>query len=39
MDHRRDAALVRDPALDSFGYQLLAGFGRGLEVEIVLEVA
>ena len=39
VDHRRDAALVGDPSFDAFRHQLLAGFGVGIEVEFVLEVA
>src|SRR5262245_58187105 len=38
MDHRGDAALVGDAALDSFRHQLLAG-GDAVEIEIVLEVS
>ena len=39
MDHRGDAALVRDAAFDAFRHQLLAGLGVGVEIELVLEVA
>ena len=39
VNHRRDAALVGDASLDSFGDELLAGFGIGIEIEFVLEVS
>src|SRR5690349_2374061 len=38
MDHRRDAALVRDASFDPLRHQLVAAAGR-LEIELVLEVA
>ncbi len=39
VDHGGDAALVRDAAFDALGHELLARFGAGVEVELVLEVA
>ena len=39
VDHRGDAALVRDAALDAFGHELLGAVAVGVEVELVLEVA
>src|SRR5262249_53538955 len=39
MDHRGDAALVRDAPLDALGDQLVRGVARRVEIELVLEVA
>src|SRR5260221_8405223 len=39
VDHRSDAALVRDPPFDAFRYELLARLGIRVEIEFILEVA
>ena len=39
VNHRRDAALVRDAALDPLGHELLGRLRVRIEIELVLEVA
>src|SRR5512145_1197430 len=38
VDHRRDAAFVRDPAFDAFRHELFSGLRVRVEIELVLEI-